>query len=496
MYSFQDALAAHGNCQSSNDKTIDIEEQQRLFFSKFASNGASSSALEGFSFSRLQLEEGLTHAAPAHEDCLGLPHEREPELNSQIPAVGAASVSPLSQLERRIIHLPAEIQLQIIDHYTEPPKPTECGFCHLFALATACQVNRLWYHYAMRRLYSVIALDISNCVSTCSLHFHLDSKHVQMGTRIPALVRTLESRPDLASMVKTIKFPNSRRADWTKDSPGALAYWVTCALEKIWLPKLIRMCDQLEGVCGLEDVLSQLFNGEHFCLYENEDEVEEHGFVAQALVEKRTFKNWVWGRGYVRKLGDRVAGNYNSFLELHRNWVNLEHLAIVGLSGVEADVMKETLEGLPALKALTIGLGGKKGDLNEVDQARYLSNLLPILPVNIEKVKFVDVVSQTFLREVVAWADDCVAAKIASGKSVFPPVRDTQVSVCPSPSSSWSSMMGWNRGLKGTRVVFTLARETFAGFWQACRERENAGCFRVMVREGGVDKDVEVELFF
>ena len=397
-------------------------------------------------------------AAPAHEDCLELPSER-PDVDTIEGS--SASMSTGNALP----YLPPEIQIQIINHYAEVPTINHCGFCHLFSLAAACRVSRLWYHYTLKKLYSTIDLNIS---TPCEKHFHLSSKHVQMEKRIPLLVRSLQSKPKLADMVKRIRFPC---AGSNTAAPGALSYWVTCALEKKWLPSLIRACGNLEAVEGLEDILTHLFNGDHYCFIDSDGE-EEHGYLAQALFEKATLKEWTWGRGDLRKLGERVAGSYQTFPDCHRNWSNLEHLSVVGLERMSASLIVSACEQLPALKELSIGFGNTHTFKDEISRNQFTSSLLNYLPEGVQKVNLVDKATSVSMETIMDWVDMTISNKISEGKSHYEPVGgipETRVTEQGSRRPASSRM----------EVSFKVDGDSFDQFWDMYAERPHSRYSRV-----------------
>lgn len=338
-------------------------------------------------------------AAPAHEDCHELPSERAPIHDDVVDE--STESNPVNVR----VFVPPEIQIQIIYHYSEAPTRTGCAFCRLFELSTACRVNKLWYHYAMKMLYSVVGLDMSKL---CDQHFHLSSKILQMKKRIPLLVRTLESQPRLADMVRRIEFPVSTCASGI---PGALSFWVTCALEKKWLPSLIRACGKLEAVEGLEDILNQLFK-EHWICYIDDGCQQRHGYLAQSLIEKTTLKEWTWGHGHLENIHDRVAGGaYHTFSDCHRNWKGLEHLSVIGLSGMTSHLIASACQKLQSLKQLTIGFGVTYP--TDTSREEFTTTLLSSLPKSLEKINFVDKVTKVSMGLIMDWVDDRVSEKIS-----------------------------------------------------------------------------------
>lgn len=448
----------------------DIEAQQRLFFSNQSKYGFGLvTPLVGF-FSPSQLEEGLMQAAPAHEDCLELPSERGPEVDTIEGS--STSVSTGTSLP----YLPPEIQIQIINHYSEVSDKRFCGFCHMFQLASACRVSKLWNYYALKKLYSSINLEIS---TPCENHYHLSSKLLQMEKRIPLLVRSLESQPRLADMVRRIQFP-SGGSDAT--APGALAYWVTCGLEKRWLPSLIRACGNLEAVEGLEDILSQLFNGEHWCP-DSDGEEEEHGYLAQALFEKTTLKEWTWGRGHLRKLGERVVGNYQSFSDCHKNWSNLQHLSVIGLSTVTPPLIITACEQLPSLKELSIGF--RDSLKNEMPRNQFTSTLLDLLPETIQKVHFVDKATSVSMETIIDWTDMMISTKISQAQPHYEPV--CEITETEHASRSLTSRK---------EVSFKVDEENYSKFWDMYTERQHSRYSRVETLKHNTTTLTSITIYF
>jgi len=397
------------------------------------------------------------HAAPAHEDCLELPSERVPDFDNQVDGL-LANIS----LANVPVFLPPEIQFQIINHLFEAPTNTGCGFCSLFALSTACKVSRLWYHYVVKKLYSTIHLDIS---TPCEKHYQLSSKHVQMAKRIPQLVRTLESQPRLAGLVKRIQFPSG----FVCGAPGALSYWVTCELEKKLLPALVRACGKLEAVEGLEDILSQLFNGEHYC-YIDSNGGEEHGYLAQALFEKKTMREWTWGRGFIRKLGDRVSGGFQTFTDCHKNWSNLECLSIIGLSGMTPPLIIGACEQLPALKRLVVGFGNTI--LGEDSRNQFTSTLLNYLPERLEKITFVDKTTSLSMETILDWVDSIISTKISEGLLHYGCIGEIRDTLTEQSSNLCSS---------GMEVYFETDVVSYDNFWEVYSRRPHSRYSRAQV---------------
>ncbi|KAF8456765.1 hypothetical protein BDZ91DRAFT_800991 [Kalaharituber pfeilii] len=437
--------------------TVDIEAQHRLFFSGEGKYGLGQRThpFLGF-FTPSQLEDGLLQAAPAHEDCLVLPSERTSGLSNKIEDIVGTRL-------RRQPYLPPEIQIQIISHYVQSSSYAECGFCHLFALSKACRVSRLWYHYTVKLLYRMIPLDFS---IFCQEHLHLSSKHIQMQKRIPLLVQTLQSRPDLADLVRKIRFPNGKVAGKSWIAPGALSYWVSCSLEKRWLPGLIRSCRQLESVDGLEDILSPLFNGEHYCFLDNDSD-GDHGYLAQALFETTAIKRWVWGHGYIRKLGDRVCGNFHTFLDCHRNWNGLEQLSVIGLGGVTPQLLWEVIDKLPALTKFTFGFGSTMTE--EASCTKFLVDLFTILPARVNNLVLVDKATSTMMEVMMNWVSTVLSNTLSQGKPYYQPTSsDKETLVIQKPSSF------------NTKLGFLVDSENIASFWNIYGTTRNSQYLRVL----------------
>ena len=395
------------------------------------------------------------HATPAHGDhCLDSPAERIPT-EVETLSCREAPIEVTSYRQGKT-YLPPEIQIHIMGHYAEQPVDNSCGFCHLFALFAVCQVSRLWYHYGSRLLYSTIPLDIS---SVCERHFSISSKHIQMEKRIPLLVRTLESNAALASTVRRIQFPSGRISGNFDQMSGALAYWVTCALEKLWLPALIRCCDKLEAVDGLEDILYQLFNGEHFCHTDSVgNERHGHGYLAQALLERPTLREWKWGRGSVRKLPDRVAGdNFKTFADCHRNWTTLQHLAIdnLKLHGLTPNCIIGALEKLPQLRRLTLRFGSGVQKANQGEE--FLASLLPFIPEQLLSLSLLDIITVSCLETILDWVDKLIGAKPVRG--LFHVKADSRI-------SGTSECVGM-------KVSFLVNHTTLHAFWEVFAQRNN-----------------------
>ena len=358
----------------------------------------------------------------------------------------------------RMAFMPPELQIQIITHLAEPSSDSECRFCHLFALSEACRVNKLWHHYAMKMLYTTIPLGFS-LKSTCAKHHRLRSNHTQLGKRVPLLVQTLQNNPHLAEMVRSIEFPVTTKG-CTGYSQGQLAYWVTCGMEKKWLPQLIRTCTQLESVDGLQDVLSELFNGEHFCTEACVG--QEHGYLAQSLVERNTLKRWDWVRGSISKLDEQVAGEYDSFTSLHQNWDKLEHLGIVHLDGMTPVILEKTLEGLPALRSLTLSTTGKKF-IGASREAAFAAQMLPSVPLSLEKLTLAGCVTANFYHELMEWVESLVEFRISSGVSHFCPAETITDILLQQPPA---------RGHYVTEVAVSIPTEVFEAFWGLFAERQ------------------------
>lgn len=119
------------------------------------------------------------------------------------------------------IHLPNEIILQILSHFTSSDAARSedgsyrkyCSLCHLNHLYTSCLISKTWNEVATGILYSNLKLDLDG---TCEYHWRgipwtdgrlwWTRRHSYLRDRyLKPLLRTLTARPDLAQCFSTIE---------------------------------------------------------------------------------------------------------------------------------------------------------------------------------------------------------------------------------------------------------------------------------------------------
>lgn len=336
--------------------------------------------------------------------------------------------------------LPAEIHLQIIKNLLPSSEAFKavatyapgCGLCNLFQVSSLCRVNRFYYSAVSELLYTTLPLNVSTEVfpfdgsTLCEQHHHLSSKPLQLEKRIPLLLRTLRQRPDLASSVKGLHLPPS------------INCWLTCGLEKVLIPNLIQLCENMEIIRGVEQLHErQFFSAEHYCL-DGEDPAQ-HGILAKTIVEKKSLARIVWRGGDAgnrRSVWARVFDGHPDmrgvgFVEFHKNWSGLKELGFFGVRGLTVAEVKVIFEGLPGLEKFGIGDARKK--VIKVDQRslghgdpavrearrevmeRFMS-ILEVLPNGVRNVGFSDIDDEDFVVRVGRWVAERVATSTESAK--------------------------------------------------------------------------------
>lgn len=266
-----------------------------------------------------------------------------------IPSIPDLPSAPSASLKgkhayRPIPHLPTEIHLQIISELLSS-RASSCSFCHLAQTATLSTVSVLHHSILQPHLYSTLDLRFAN---PCAQHHHLSSLHSTLEARLPLLLRTLKSRSELAETVKTIHLP-----------PGGLSTFLTCHLEKLHLPALLRLCPNLQQLTGAADLLSrQFFAGEHYCL---DDRPQQHGELARAITTARSLRTWTWNNGntagsdwWGRIFDFHPAAESTNFARMHHAWPALESLTLTNIWGLDAAGLTEILHSVPNLRQLSI----------------------------------------------------------------------------------------------------------------------------------------------
>lgn len=119
------------------------------------------------------------------------------------------------------IHLPNEIILQILSHFTSADAVRSedgsyrkyCSLCHLNHLYTSCLISKTWNEVATVILYSNLKLDLDG---TCEYHWRgipwgdgklwWTRRNLYLKERyLKPLLRTLTARPDLAQCFRTVE---------------------------------------------------------------------------------------------------------------------------------------------------------------------------------------------------------------------------------------------------------------------------------------------------
>jgi hypothetical protein len=305
--------------------------------------------------------------------------------------------------------LPTEIHLQILDHLLKEDSKLSCSFCYLFELASLSRVSKLYNDLLKEHLYSDLHLNFNSslCNSNslihasdkrqiCTRHLNLGSKHLQLERRVPLLIRTLKARPDLAATVNSIHLP-----------PGGLATYLTCALEKTFLPSLVRLCPNLTRITGVSTLLNrQFFSGEHYCL--DDQEPQQHGILALALQQSPNIRSWSWnsgpagGRDFWARIYDCHPGMDSvDFVGTHANWRNLETLEMKSVWMLDANMMQRLLTSLPSLTSVAlVGLRKKRIGPGEGD---LMLSALEYLPAGVKTLEIGGTNSETFLSHVAEW---------------------------------------------------------------------------------------------
>lgn len=122
---------------------------------------------------------------------------------------------------KRSIHLPNEIIIQILSHFTSADAVRSedgsyrkyCSLCHLNHLYTSCLISKTWNKVATAILYSNLKLDLDG---TCEYHWRgipwgdgklwWTRRHLYLKDKyLKPLLRTLIARPDLAQCFCTIE---------------------------------------------------------------------------------------------------------------------------------------------------------------------------------------------------------------------------------------------------------------------------------------------------
>lgn len=306
-----------------------------------------------------------------------------------------------------IPQLPVEIHLMIVEQVLESSRPESCSFCRLFQLSSLSSVSRTYHSLLERHLYGTLQLGFissldarigATCESVvrCEPHFRLASKHRQLELRVPLLIRTLSERPDLSDRVLKLVLP-----------AGGMSTFLTCQLEKTYLPRLIECCPNIESVQGVDGMLfRQFFSGEHFCF--DGTDAQQHGLLAKALYEKKSLKSWCWNGGNASssEIWNSMFDRHSlmkgvTFETIHRNWTALESLEIRDVWNVSSQTINSILANLVHLKRMTLVRVRKSrvgyGDLDTVLSA------LEVLPSTIEEIEIGGIQEEAFLSDVGQW---------------------------------------------------------------------------------------------
>jgi len=312
---------------------------------------------------------------------------------------------------RRVPRFPPEIHNEILAHVLESAEITNCSYCHLFELSKLSQVSRLYHMMVQPYLYDTLHLDFTSSIDSnlslihhadqrhiCAPHLKLASKHLQLERRVPLLVRTLTSRPDIASRVRRLVLP-----------AGGVQTFLTCALEKTLLPDLIGCCPNLAEVDGVDNLLiRQFFSGEHYC-FDGQDP-QQHGVLAKTLHEKRTLRKWCWAGGNAganpREFWNRMWDRHPAmaaidFTAMHRHWTQLETLEIRDVWNIDVPTIQTIISGLKFLRRVAL-VGVRKKRIGRGDEGTILA-ALDILPNSVKEVELGDVTEESFLTDVAEW---------------------------------------------------------------------------------------------
>ncbi|TGZ78653.1 hypothetical protein EX30DRAFT_350873 [Ascodesmis nigricans] len=245
-----------------------------------------------------------------------------------------------------IPHLPAEIHLQILSGILDDnDSDNNCSFCKIFRLSSLSLVSPFYRDICQSTLFT--NLDLTCHTGSCQEHHRLSSPHAQLTQRLPALLRTLSSSPDLAAQIRTIALPTTP--------------FLTCEIEKTMLPLLLQSAPNVTRITGLDSLLHrQFFSGEHYCL--DGEDPQQHGIVAKTLTTTTTsLTGWTWnggnaaGRDFEQRLWD-----YNptmqgiGFVRLHRNWTRLVEFALRDVWGVDPGMLADLLAGFPVLEKVEL----------------------------------------------------------------------------------------------------------------------------------------------
>ena len=318
---------------------------------------------------------------------------------------------PLSAVKppKVALPVPTEIHLQILEHLVDVSEARSCSFCHMFELSTLSKVSRLYHSLLEPYIYRTVHLDFTSSLDfgqslihkadtreICDEHRSLASKHQQLDSRLPQLIRTLESRPDLAAEVRTIILP-----------PGGTQTFLTCTQEKTLLPALIKLCPNIEEVKGVDSLLArQFFSGEHFCF--DGENPQQHGLFAKTLVETKTIRKWSWvgGNAGGRDIPSRLFDNHpqmatTGFIGSHRNWSNLRELEIRDVWNLDADMMRKLMGLLPKLQSVAL-VGIRKKRTGRADVPTIMATL-EALPATVRHIELGATNDESFLLTVGEW---------------------------------------------------------------------------------------------
>ncbi|KAA8912766.1 hypothetical protein FN846DRAFT_932672, partial [Sphaerosporella brunnea] len=306
---------------------------------------------------------------------------------------------------------PTEIHLQILSHVISSSGNTTCSFCHIFQLSTLSRVSRLYHALLQPYLYSTVNLNFNSSIksseslthhwddrSACLEHLRLASKRHQLELRVPLLIRTLTSRPDIAATVRRLVLP-----------AGGTQTYLTCTLEKQLLPELVRCCPNLAEVDGVESLLArQFFSGEHYCFDGLE---QQHGVLAKTLHETSTLRKWCWnvgnaaGSDFAARVWDQnpaMAGI--GFVQAHKNWKALETLEIREVWNLEPEMLRGIVSSLPRLwKVVFVGIRKKRA--GHGDSAAIFA-ALEALSDTVTEVEVGNIDDEAFLPAVGEWLRD------------------------------------------------------------------------------------------
>jgi hypothetical protein len=265
---------------------------------------------------------------------------------------------------------------------------------------------------------------------------------------------------------------------------GGTQTYLTCKLEKMLLPDLIRSCPNLEEVDGVDSLLArQFFSGEHYCF--DGQATQQHGMLAKTLHEKKSLRHFRWNGGNAAgsDFGGRVWDrhpemNRVGFVGVHKHWEGLEHLEIRDVWNLDAEMIRGIITQLPRLKKIAL-VGIRKKRAGRGDSATILA-ALEALPDTVTDVEIGNTADEEFLPAVGEW----LRFRHAAGNPIQS-LRLTQVPITAENSRQFFSKLAVRR--KG----FYLPLLDFGtGWWGGC-----AAVTRLAVDNAGFEKAWEGEIY-